>query len=108
MILESCFYIAGVKRFGKEDYNNNHDRKTYEQKLQLFGLCDPELLAEAKRFREIRKDLVHEKAIEISDLTADALHNAQEEAKKAISFVKQVAESLACKLKAPETVKPAM
>jgi hypothetical protein len=57
MFLESCFYIAGVKRFGKEDYNNNHDRKTYEQKLQLFGLCDPELLAEAKRFREIRKDL---------------------------------------------------
>lgn len=108
MFLEACFYIAGVKRFGALEYNKkrngrkkSHDEKTYEEKLQLFGLCDPDLLAEAKRFREMRNDLVHEKAIEFNATTAGELrrnatplYNAQDEAKKALSFVKQVADSL--------------
>ena len=92
MFLEACFYIAGVKRFGAAEYNKKHDGKKYEDKLPLFGLSDPALLAEAKRFREMRNELVHEKAI--SNLSGAAIHIAQDEAKKAVSFAKLVADSL--------------
>jgi hypothetical protein len=94
MFLEAAFYIAGVKRFGKIEYNKKYDRKLYEEKLQIFGIRDPELLAEAKRFRLMRNDLVHEKAVETSELAFGAVYTAQDEAKKAISFVKQAVESL--------------
>jgi hypothetical protein len=42
-----------------------------------------------------KSGLVHEKAVEFGDLTGDAIHVAQHEAKKAVSFVKKVAERLA-------------
>ena len=54
-------------------------------------------MAEAEHFREMRRDLVHEKAVQVGDLTADAIHIAQDEAKKAVSFVKKVAEKLEAK-----------
>jgi hypothetical protein len=65
------------------------------KKLHLFGLAD--LAAEGKRFGQRRNELVHEKAVEISELTPDAIHIAQEEAKRAMCFVKQVAEGLVLK-----------
>jgi hypothetical protein len=51
-------------------------------------------LSEAEHLRKMRRDLVHEKAVEFGDLTADAIHVAQHEAKKAVPFVKKVAERL--------------
>jgi hypothetical protein len=95
MYLESLFYIAGKKRYGKNKYNKKYDHKSYEEKLQLCGLIDQTLLTEAKHFREMRRELVHEKAVELSDLTADTIHFAQDDAKRAVSFVKQVAQRLA-------------
>jgi hypothetical protein len=95
IFLESLFYIRGVKQFGRGEYNKKYDRKSYEEKLRSFGVTDQILLAEAERFRKMRRDLVHEKAVEVSDLTADAIHVAQHEARKAVSFVKTVAERLA-------------
>jgi hypothetical protein len=93
--LDSLLYIAGVKRFGRRKYNKKYDKKSYEDKLQLFGMTDETLLTEAAHFREMRRDLVHEKAVEVGDLMADAIHVAQDEAKKAVSLVKKVAEKLA-------------
>lgn len=94
MYLESLFYIEGTKRYGKKKYNNKYDCKSYEDKLQLFGLTDQVLLAEAQYFRKMRRDLIYEKAVELSDLTADTMHFAQEDAKRAVLFVKQVAQRL--------------
>jgi hypothetical protein len=94
--LESLFYIAGVKQFGKKEYDEKYDRKlSYKEKLKLFDVTDETLLAEAEHLRKMRRDLVHEKAVEFGDLTADAFHVAKHEAKKAVSFVKKVAERLA-------------
>jgi hypothetical protein len=68
IFLEAYFYIVGVSRFGRTEYNKTHDRKTYEQKLILFGISDPALLARCGHFREMRKDVVHEKAAETLDV----------------------------------------
>jgi len=95
--LEALFYIVGVNRFGATEYNKNHDRKTYEQKLRLFGISDAELLTRCECFREMRKDVVHEKAIAVNAMTGDTIHMAQQDAKEAVSFVKHVAEIFARK-----------
>jgi hypothetical protein len=68
MFLEAMFYVVGVGRFGEVVYNKRFDGETYERKLKLFGLLDPKLLDEAKRFRNMRNGLVHEKAVDISEL----------------------------------------
>jgi hypothetical protein len=67
--LEALFYIVGISRFGRIEYDNSHDRKTYEQKLALFGVSDPVLLRRCEHFRKMRKDVVHEKAVEVSAMT---------------------------------------
>ncbi len=95
MYLDALFYIFGAKHFGKAKYNKKHDNKSWEDKLQLFGLSDKAILEEAERFRKRRRELVHEKAVQISDLTVDTMYIAQEEAKKALSLVKEVTEKLA-------------
>ncbi|HUZ91202.1 MAG TPA: hypothetical protein VMU78_04795 [Methylocella sp.] len=95
MYLDALFYILGAKQFRKAQYNKKHNNKSLEEKLPLFGLSDKDLLAEAKRFRKRRRELVHEKAVQISDLTVDTIYIAQEEAKKALSLVKKVTEKLA-------------
>ncbi len=95
MYLEALFCILGAKRFGKTRYNKEHDKKALEDKLQLFGLSDKDLLAEAERFRKIRRDLVHEKAMQVSELTADKIYTGQEEAKKALFLAKKITEKLA-------------
>jgi len=91
MYLESLFYLNGAKRFGRKKYNKKLDKTlSYEEKLELFGIRDQAILAEAAHFRKMRRDLVHEKAVRVSDLTADKIHFAQGEAKKALSFVRKV------------------
>jgi hypothetical protein len=106
MYLDALFYIWGAKQFGKAQYNKKHDKKLLEEKLQLFGLSDKDLLAEAERFRKRRKELVHEKAVQRSDLTMDTIYIAQEEAKKALSLVKEVTEKLA-RIAPPSKERPA-
>lgn len=91
--LEALLYVVGVRRLGKSEYMKI-DRKCYEEKLQSMGLTDSELLATCKRFREVRNDLVHEKAMEVFEVTEAKFHIAQRQARDALSFVKQVAELL--------------
>jgi hypothetical protein len=78
----------------RKKYNRKYDKATYEKKLQKFGLTDQNLLAEAKSFRKMRRELIHEKAVEFTDLTADTIRIAQDDAKKVLSFVKRVAREL--------------
>ena len=95
MFLDALFYLVGVERFGKTQYNKKHDNKSWEEKLELFGLSDKSLSEEAEHCRKRRRELVHEKAVRTSDLTADTIYMAQEEAKRALSFVRQVSGNLA-------------
>jgi hypothetical protein len=95
MYLESLFYLIGAQRFGKRGYDEELDKLIYEKKLELFGVIDQAILAEAEHFRKIRRELVHEKAVELNELTPDKIHIAQDEAKRALSFVKRVAQTLA-------------
>jgi len=94
MFLEAAFYITGVERFGKSAYIQKHDRKTYEEKLRLFGVYDEEIIAAAKHCREVRRDLVHEKAADLNELAPSEIYTAQVEARNALALVKQVAERL--------------
>ena len=95
MYLESLFYLNGAKRFGTGKYNKKLDKMlSYEEKLELFGITDQTILAEAKHFRKMRRELVHEKAVRVSELTADKIRLAQNEAKKALSFVRKVGAAL--------------
>ena len=86
--LEALLYIKGVKRLGKAAYDKI-DRKIYEDKLKALGITDPELLALCKRFRIARKELVHEKAFQQSELWG-----AQVEARKAINLIDRVTQLL--------------
>jgi len=91
--LEALLYIVGVSRLGKIDYLKI-DRNHSEEKLRCLGLTDSELLATCKRFREARNDLVHEKAMEVAEITEGQFYFAQREARNAVSFVKRVTELL--------------
>ena len=94
MYLEALFYILGVGKFGVAEYNKKHDRKSYIVKMKLLGLSEQTIVAEGERFAGVRNALVHEKAIELGDITVDKIQVGQEEARRAITFVKHVAERL--------------
>jgi len=78
MWLEAALHILLVRRNG-EDVAKKADKKTWEEKLQILGVCDNEILGIVCKFRRSRKDLVHEKAF----FTQDAVSIAQDEAELA-------------------------
>jgi len=59
--LEALMHLLIVRKFGKNKFKE-YDFKSYEDKLQLLGCSDQELLERVSRFRNTRKSLVHEKA----------------------------------------------
>lgn len=61
MWLEGFLHLLIVKRYGKSKFKE-YDFKSYEEKLDLLGCTEKELLDRVSRFRKIRKSLVHEKA----------------------------------------------
>ena len=91
--LEALLYIVGISRIGKTEYLKI-DQKHYEEKLKKLGLTDSELLDTCKRFRKVRNDLVHEKALESAEMIEGEFFFAQREARNAVSFVKRVAALL--------------
>jgi hypothetical protein len=95
MYLEALFYLNGTKRFGRGKYNKKLDKMlSYEEKLELFGITDQTILAEARHFRKMRRGLVHEKALKADGLTVGKIRVAQDEARKALSFVRRVGGTL--------------
>ncbi|MFB3091860.1 MAG: hypothetical protein ACE1ZD_01530, partial [Dehalococcoidia bacterium] len=92
--LEALLYIVGTDKLGKDEYMKI-DRKTYEEKLRALGVTDTETLTTCRRFREARKDLVHEKAIELhAGVGGTTFRTAQREAKIGVSFVRSIASLL--------------
>lgn len=82
---EALLWLEGCRRMGEDKYRAI-DKKKYEERLPELGISDPQLVASAKRFREARKDLVHEKAT----VKPETLYWAQDEARHAVEFVNQI------------------
>lgn len=78
MWLEALTHLLIVQKFGEKKFLE-YNFKSYEEKLKLLGISDGGLLAKVKRFRETRKDLVHEKA----HFDNGTIKTAQEEARLA-------------------------
>ena len=75
MWLEAELHIQ-LGRRGK-DVAKEADKKTWEEKLQILGVCDNELLGMVCKFRRSRKELVHEKAFFSQDVISTAQDNAE-------------------------------
>jgi len=54
-------HLPIVRKYGEIKFKE-YDFKSYEEKLQLLGCSEQELLERVSRFRKTRKSLVHEKA----------------------------------------------
>jgi hypothetical protein len=78
--LESVIYIVWMRTRGRLSYEK-HKHKSYERKLVYLGLCDRDILFDTARFRELRNGIVHERALEVAELTGVALQSAQDEAR---------------------------
>jgi hypothetical protein len=95
MYLESLLGLVGIARLGKALYNKIERQTSYEEKLALLGVIDPNIQASCKRFREARNDLMHEKAVAIESLGMAESRYAQVEATFGIEFVKSIQSILA-------------
>ena len=62
MWLEAKLHLLLVKKYGKAEAKKKHDRKSYEDKLQLLDCNEKIILDSVARFRAARKALVHENA----------------------------------------------
>ena len=91
MYFEALMFLTAQAKFGREEALRI-DRKLYEERLELNGVSDPLLLAKAKEFREMRKELIHEKADYINRLSGK-LRTAQEMADSAIKFIDAVKDA---------------
>jgi hypothetical protein len=89
---EALLFVQGTFRMGA-NWEKKFDRKTYEEKLKALGITDEKLLASAKRLREVRKYLVHEKARPI-DAALSNTYWAQTEASASVEFIRAIAAEL--------------
>jgi hypothetical protein len=78
MWFEALMHLLIVKKYGNDKFKE-YDFKSYEEKLQLLGCTEKELLERVSRFRNTRKYLVHEKA----HLDNGEIKKAQDEAENA-------------------------
>lgn len=90
MWLEALLHQEIVKRYSRSDFDKV-DRNSYEEKLKMLGFNDEFLLKQVKRFRETRKELMHEKAYQDSG----SIKTAQEEASLANEIMCVIAQQLA-------------
>lgn len=91
--LEALLFMEGTFRMGAS-WEQQFDRKPYEEKLKALGITDEALLASAKRLRKARKELVHEKARPLDSATLSNSYWAQPEAAASVAFVQAIAEKL--------------
>ena len=91
--LEALLYLKGTQRMGAR-WLREMDNESYENKLAELDITEPSFLASAKRLRNARRDVVHEKAVPVAELRPSELRWAQEEAAAAVRFVHAVAGAI--------------
>lgn len=93
MYLDAILYIALQSHFGR-DGALKIERLPHEERLSRLGVTDPSILDRVRDFRQTRKDLVHEKAIELGALESGQINNAQDAADRAMALMREIRELL--------------
>ncbi len=83
--LESLLHLLIVEKEGVGVFKK-FDNEKYEVKLKLLGCDDPSIIGLCEHYREVRREIVHEKA----HLNSEKIRVAQKEAGKAIDLVNKV------------------
>lgn len=86
VFLEALLHILIVKQHGLKVFKK-YDPKTYEEKLRLLGCSEPSITDLCKKYRDARREVVHEKAYLDNDYV---LRVAQKEAEIAIELINKV------------------
>ena len=94
LVLDSFLYLMLLERLGKVKAAKV-DRLPHEERLQSLGVTDVALLGRVAEFREARKELVHEKAVDVSELGGQNVRTAQREADRAIALIRELRTALA-------------
>ena len=89
MFLDALLYIALQRRFGRAEALKV-DRLPHEERLKILGITDSVVLGRVQEFREARKDLVHEKAVEIADIGGQVMRTAQNSADSAMEVIREI------------------
>ena len=82
MWLDALLHLLIVRDHGLDKFNE-YDRKIYEEKIRLLGCSDQHILDAVKKFRELRNEVVHEKAY----CDDGQLKTAQDEADNAYNLL---------------------
>lgn len=85
MWLEAILHLLVVKHLGAAAYKKV-DRLTYEKKLAALGINDDDLFGSLKYFRDLRRELLHEKAY----FEQNNIRTAQDEAVKVRATIHKV------------------
>ena len=89
MYFEALVYLSAHLRLG-EAAARKIDRMFYEDRLAELGITDSSLLIRAKDFRAARKEIIHEKAVGLTEMESSPTRRAQDVAALALEFVSEV------------------
>jgi hypothetical protein len=89
--LDAVTHLLIVRELGEREFRK-HDRDSYEGKLRLLRVDDDDLLSRVSRLREVRRELVHEKAYLDKEM-----RTAQSEARNANEVRRLVDDYLSAK-----------
>ena len=93
MYMESQLWLFGCNVLGATEYKRI-DKLPLDQRVSKLGITDTALQADLKNYREVRKELVHEKPVPLS-MDRSPIRVAQEEAAKAVQLMHRLDEALA-------------
>lgn len=88
--LEAKLHLEIASRFSKTKADQ-FDKKRYEDKLELLGVLDEELRGRFTSFRDLRRELAHEKAF----FNQGSVLVAQKEARQVRMLMQEVSRRLA-------------
>jgi hypothetical protein len=98
--LDALLNIEGARRLGEDKYRKLYMQK-YEDRLKALDVTDAQLLIDCEKFRGIRNEVTHEKAIFADPLTgvmtslgSMEISTAQEDAWFSASFIDRVTTEL--------------
>lgn len=87
IFLESVLHLLIVNRKGIEVFKS-YDRKKYEDKLRLLDCREQSILDLCENYRQIRHEIVHEKAY----LDQNSIRFAQKEAEAAVNMIEKIVD----------------
>lgn len=92
MFIEASLWLYGSEKLGADQYKPI-DRRELEKRLRALGIEDADLEAKLRAYREVRRELVHEKALPFSS-DPTPIRVAQKEARKAVELMFRVESAL--------------